>query len=146
MDDRELASFVKSAVEEAVERAIAPIARQMAKLQEDADRAASVFRQDAARAATIATEDRERLATNVRDASERQASEVAEKVVNRMMVSLGLDPENPSAFVQDMWFLKELRETFGTGKKHAMLVFIGILASAIVAGLWTAFKSSVMKP
>lgn len=123
--------------EEAVER----LSRQIRGLQEEAARATAIAKQDAERALTLAMEDRLRLADKVKEGSERQATEVAEKVVKQMMTSLGLDPEKPGDFVRDMMFLRELRETFGQTKRHAIGVLVGIIMMGMASGLWFALKT-----
>jgi hypothetical protein len=134
----------------AVESAQKPLLRQIEELRTDAIRAAEVLRRDAERTERQANEDRQRLARTVQEDGQRQATEVAERTckeaVDQFMSRLGLDPEKPGSFVQDMMFLRELRETFGTVKKHAIMVFVGIVVMGLVAGVWTAFKAGVTKP
>ena len=129
-----------------VNRALQSYAKQIREMQESAERTTTAAEEAAKRLAKNATEDRERLAINVREAAERQASEVAEKVVDRMMRSLGLDPDKPTDFVKDMLFVKELRETFSAARKHAITVLVGIVMMGIATGIWASLKSGAIKP
>ena len=126
---------LETQIERAIAKAMEPYARQI----ED-------IKQDGLRSARFAGEDRERLASQVQGDTEKYASDVAEKTIKRLMTTLGVDPDKPTAFVQDMLFLKELRETFGTAKRHAMTVLIGVVMLGIASGLWQAFKMNVGKP
>ncbi len=99
------------------------------------------IREDALRLARYADEDRKRLASSVKEDAETHATEVAEKVINQMMRALGLDPDKPADFVRDMQFLKELRETFGAVKRHALMVLIGVIMLGLATGAWQALKA-----
>lgn len=145
-DDPDLEGKIARAVAQAQQ----PLFRQIEELRQDAQRTAEILRRDTERNVQIAAEDRERLALKVQENSERQATAAAERTckeaVDQFMSRLGLDPDKPGNFVQDMMFLRELRDTFSTVRKHAITVFVGIIVMGLVAGIWTAVKAGINKP
>lgn len=118
----------------AVSRAIEPYEKQIRDL-----------RDDAARTARYAEEDRKRLALTLKEDNEAHAEEIAEKVVNRVMEGLGLDPKKPADFVLLMAFVRDLKSTFQDARKHGSFVVIGLIVTGIGGLLWTAFKGSLGK-
>ena len=139
MADHDLEDIVR----EAVDKALRPFERKLDVIESKAERTAESVRLDAERALRVATDDRERLARQVRDDSREHAKQVANEVVAQMIKSLGLDPDKPSEFVQDMMFVRDFRLAVKSSKSKALTVAVGIIISAICAGIWLALKNGL---
>lgn len=75
---------------------------------------------------------------------EHAARKSAEMAVRQTLISIGLNPDNPSEMQADMVFIRNLRE----GSESMRRLFHGALLSTIVGStlwlLWNAFKQAIL--
>ena len=134
----------EAAALKAAGRAIDPYIEELAELRKEVrslTRLVNDLRDDAARINKYADDDRKRLAETVKEGAEEQATEIATHIVSQALKSLAIDADKSGDFVKDMIFLRELRETFGVMRRHAITVLIGIIMLGITTGVWQALKA-----
>ena len=115
----------KTRIMREVVEAIGPYERQLEELKRDLERSHR-----------YGEEDRVRLAATLREENERNAEQVADKIVRRAMLSLGLDPDRPADFMKLTMFVKEMQDTVQAARRHGLLV---------VTLIWTGVKGN-LKP
>lgn len=73
------------------------------------------------------------------------ASETAKAAVREMLLTLGVNANDPEAIrkmQQDFAYLRDWREASGTIKARSFSVIVGILVSGGAAAVWAAMRSS----
>jgi hypothetical protein len=73
------------------------------------------------------------------------ASETAKAAVREMLLTLGVnanDPEAVKKMQQDFAYLRDWREASGTIKARSLAVIVGIAISGAAAAIWAALHGS----
>lgn len=71
------------------------------------------------------------------------ANRAAEKAVEKMLLTLGVDVSDPEAIIRmqkDFQWLRSFRQSGETIKTKAITTVVGIFITGIVAAIWMAFK------
>lgn len=73
------------------------------------------------------------------------ASETAKAAVREMLLTLGVNANDPEAVVkmqQDFAYLRDWREASGTIKARGFAVMVGIVVSGIAAAVWAGLRGA----
>jgi hypothetical protein len=71
------------------------------------------------------------------------ASETAKAAVREMLLTMGVNANDPEAILkmqQDFAYLRDVREAVGTIKARGWAVAMGIVVSGVAAAVWTMLR------
>lgn len=77
------------------------------------------------------------------------AQSAADAAVEKMLLRIGVDPENPEEFAAlraDLRYARSLRTATETIKRQSIKAAVSTVVIAIVGALWTVFKWKVGGP
>lgn len=73
------------------------------------------------------------------------ASETARAAVREMLLTLGVNANDPEAIrkmQQDFAYLRDWREASGTIKARGLAVLVGVLVSGFAAAVWASLRGA----
>ncbi len=68
------------------------------------------------------------------------AKVAAKEALSEMLITLGVDPEEPTEMQKDMAFVRSWRESSEAVKRQGLLTAIGILVAGVLGLIWLAIK------
>jgi hypothetical protein len=68
------------------------------------------------------------------------AKVAAKEALSEMLITLGVDPDEPTEMQKDMAFVRSLRESSEAVKRQGLLTAIGILVAGVLGLIWLAVK------